>query len=165
METIAPTVVEGENIIGQAVELRVESLVWRPAVYGIVIDDDGHMLALDNTISLNLELPGGGVEMWETVEAALHREIWEETGLKGTINELIHADDSFFLTPNDNKWHTLRLYYLVTATGGALRSTIIDDEPCTNPKWIPLSEIVPSHFQLGHEAIQLALQKLGQSMA
>lgn len=160
METIAPTIVEGKNMIGHPVNMRVDSLVWRPAVYAIVSDGNGNMLALDNTLSLNLELPGGGVEMWETVEAALHREVWEETGLKVTINEFVYADDGFFLTPNENKWHAVRLYYVVTATGGALRSTIVEDEPSTNPKWMPLSEIVPSHFQLGHEAIQLALQKL-----
>ena len=160
MGTIAPTIVEGKNIIGNPVELRVESLIWRPAVYAIVINDQDEMLALDNTLSLNLELPGGGVEIWESVEGALHREIWEETGLKVEIAELIHADDGFFLTPKENKWHAIRLYYLVRAIGGALRGTIIEEEPSVNPKWINLREIIPSHFQLGHEAIAKAIERL-----
>lgn len=160
MGTIAPTVVEGKNIIGNPVELRVESLIWRPAVYGIIINDRGEILALDNTFSFNLELPGGGIEMWESVGEALHREIWEETGLKVSIEELIHVDDGFFITPNENKWHAIRLYYLVRVIGGALRGTIIEDEPSVNPKWINLQQIVPTHFQLGHEAIAKVIEQL-----
>lgn len=51
------------------------------AVSGFITNDAGEVLLVRNLHRLDtLEMPGGQVEEGETLEEALHREIWEETG-------------------------------------------------------------------------------------
>lgn len=59
-------------------------------------------------------LPGGFVEVGETVEAAALRELKEETGVEGRITRLIgvYSDPG-----RDPRGHTVSVAYLVSADG------------------------------------------------
>jgi 8-oxo-dGTP pyrophosphatase MutT (NUDIX family) len=52
-----------------------------PAVTAVVTDDTGAVLLQRRTDNGLWALPGGGIELGESVGQALVREVWEETGL------------------------------------------------------------------------------------
>lgn len=66
---------------GKTKQVPKDRLTFRPSVYGIVVND-GKVLLLDTVHTGTYSLPGGGIEIGETLEIALKREVWEETGIE-----------------------------------------------------------------------------------
>ena len=65
----------------------------QPALHSVsvaaaIIDDDGRMLVIERRDNGHLEPPGGVLDLDETVEGGLRREILEETGLTLTVETL-----------------------------------------------------------------------------
>jgi ADP-ribose pyrophosphatase YjhB (NUDIX family) len=72
-------------------------------------------------------LPGGGVEFGEHPEAAALRELEEETGLVGTIAELLAVDSvhrPVQLGEDAADYHSVRILYRTTIVGGELKHEI-----------------------------------------
>lgn len=148
-----PQQITGEDINRQPALLDAAKLKWRPSVYGLIVRGDD-ILVLDNTETQKHDLPGGGIDIWETMHAALHREIMEECGITIAIQHLVYHDEQFFLSPSGNHWHSLRFYYQVTMTGGTLRNTIIPDEKSVNPHWVSLMSLTSHTIPVAWGAIQ-----------
>jgi ADP-ribose pyrophosphatase YjhB (NUDIX family) len=60
-----------------------------PSANVIVVNDDGMILLIRRTDNGNLALPGGGMDLGETITHAAIREVKEETGLDVEITGLI----------------------------------------------------------------------------
>jgi ADP-ribose pyrophosphatase YjhB (NUDIX family) len=72
-------------------------------VRAVAVDGDGRVLMVRHTYLTGWWLPGGGVDRGETTQAAVVRELREETGLiaRGAPRLVsIHANDRFF--PGDH---------------------------------------------------------------
>ncbi|MCS7124023.1 MAG: NUDIX hydrolase [Candidatus Bathyarchaeota archaeon] len=83
-------------------------------------------------------VPGGLVELGETVEEAVVREVKEETGLDVADPELIDVVDNIVRDEKGEiKYHFVIIDYLVKVRGGEVRAA--DD--AEELKWIPLSEV------------------------
>ena len=101
----------------------------RVAAYAVANDDDGRMLLCHIAPSVGVgdvwTLPGGGLDFGEAPEVAVLRELNEETGYVGELDDLVGVSDRVF---NDvdgaDRLHAIRVLYRVRIVGGELR-----DEP------------------------------------
>ncbi len=130
-------------------EVEPSALSWRPSVYGIIIRDDNILLVPQWD---GYDLPGGGIELGETIEEWLIREMKEETGLDGKVDDLVDCQTSFFRlpTPEPKYIQSIMLYYSVTVTWWELSTDGFDEEEKLYAKiaeWIPLSEIRNVNFK------------------
>lgn len=66
------------DINGGLNEVGEDQLRFRPSAYGILIDGDKILLTRQYD---GYEFPGGGIELGETIQDAVKREFFEETGL------------------------------------------------------------------------------------
>lgn len=61
------------------------------SVAGIVVRDDGRILAVQRRDNAHWEPPGGVLELGETFEAGVRREVAEETGVRVDVERLTGA--------------------------------------------------------------------------
>ncbi|HTX61499.1 MAG TPA: NUDIX domain-containing protein, partial [Methanobacterium sp.] len=71
-------------------------LVFGLAVRALITDDDGKILILKRSVDSKTnpgkwELPGGKVDQGEPFDKALIREVYEETGLKISMENVVGA--------------------------------------------------------------------------
>jgi 8-oxo-dGTP diphosphatase len=102
-------------------------------VGGVIIDHGRTVLIRRGTEPLLGEwsIPGGTIEIGETIEQAVRRELREETGLEVRVLELIELFDRIYLqdgaaVPNGKKkprFHYVIADYLCELVGGEPRSS------------------------------------------
>lgn len=117
----------------------------RISAYGLIVSDESILLAriaAGYPGAGSWTLPGGGLDWGEAPQEALHRELYEETGLRGEIRTLLGID-SLRLERNRNGkrigFHGLRIIYEVVASGEP-RVTEVDGS-VAEAKWLPLGEV------------------------
>ncbi|MBZ0305830.1 MAG: NUDIX domain-containing protein [Anaerolineae bacterium] len=145
-----------EKVDGTLHEISADVVRWRPTAHAIIRNEQGLVLVLDNLWTGKLDLPGGGMEIWETIPEALAREVWEETGLKVEIGDLLDIEDRFFTSPHGNHYHSLKIFFRARILEGTLRPTIVEGEASVNPHWIDPHHYSEKDFQVGWQAIQKA---------
>ena len=76
----------------------------RPGVYAVLIRGDQVLLTHQAEPSPEFQLPGGGIDPGEAPIAALHREVYEETGWHISSPRLIGMYRRFTYMPEYDKW-------------------------------------------------------------
>jgi 8-oxo-dGTP diphosphatase len=118
----------------------------RLAAYAVIRDDEGRiLLALWNEAEQpRWTLPGGGVELAESVEQGAIREVHEETGYDVRLDGLLGID-SFVFGPaqrsngSDRSLKAVRVVYGATITGGVLRPEV--GGSTDEARWFRLDEV------------------------
>ncbi len=89
------------DIYGDQITLPLEKMIFRNSVYGLILNE-GKLLVVRTHSTGLFAFPGGGIEMGEPIVDALHREIWEETGILVEMEELATlTEDFFYYNPGD----------------------------------------------------------------
>ena len=118
----------------------------RLASYAVIVDDrERILLALWNEGQLpQWTLPGGGVELHETVEEATVRELREETGYDVELGRVLGVDSWVIpveerLLPTDRPLKSVRVMFEATVVGGELTHEL--EGTTDEARWIPLDEV------------------------
>ncbi len=134
-------IIECSDIHGELHSVPVSKLSFRPSVYGILIEDNQVLLSKQWG---EYVFPGGGIDIGETIEEALQREFWEETGLSVEVGEIVTCGSALFMLPLTNQpFHTILLYYVVKRVSGRLSSDNFGDLEIGNvemAEWIPFEQ-------------------------
>lgn len=140
--------VECRTLFNQTKRVPADTLIQRPSVYGVVLDA-GRLLVAKARSTHKYVLPGGGIERGEAVEAALKREIWEETGITVEIGTFLHFHtDLFYYDPLDLALHGFLFYYRCTPL-----TTVLDpppyppEEDVERPLWVDVASLSAADFQ------------------
>jgi len=99
-------------------EKELKYFKFRPSAYGILRDGDKVLCKRHPAIE-KLDLPGGGIELDETITEGLIREFKEETGLTVTVGKLLSVEDTYF-TYNGEDAHGILIFYEVNKVSGEL---------------------------------------------
>jgi ADP-ribose pyrophosphatase YjhB (NUDIX family) len=149
-----PTVV-AKDIDGNEHIVPVSQLRWRPSAYGIVIKD-GALLTAKHFGRHNL--PGGGVELGEMPEAAVIREIKEETGIDAANPRLVSMASQFFKLPHTERGkefcQSILLYYVCDFAGGEFSMDGFDEAEkiyAEMPEWYPLAKLDTLEYTGSHD--------------
>jgi 8-oxo-dGTP diphosphatase len=120
----------------------------RVAAYGVIVDErDRILLALWNGeghTTPQWTMPGGGVELDETVEQAAVRELREETGYEVELGPVLGID--CFTVPTEQRFHGVRrplkgvrVVYEARIVGGEL--THEAGGSTDEARWVSLDEV------------------------
>ena len=119
-----------------------ELVTPKVAVNAFVFDGGGRILLARRADNGLWCVPGGHVDLGETVAGACLRELHEETGLKAEVVRLVgvYSDPAASLHHSKGpQWHTIRLSFLCRATGGTLSTS----DETSEVQYFPLDALPP----------------------
>ena len=145
--------------------MTIRSYPDRPiASVGAVIIDDGRVLLVQRgqpPLKGQWSLPGGAVEVGETLSAAVHREVFEETGLVVEVGPIVEVLDRIHLDAAARvEYHYVLIDYLCTVVGGQLRAqSDAADARWASPASLPVFELQPVTLAVVSKAFALAAER------
>ncbi len=111
-----------------------------PATAAAIVRGSKEILLIKRRDSKNWAMPGGTMELDESLMACVKREVKEEVGLDIEVNDIIgtYSDPSTKIAYSDGEVRReFSIVFYATANEGNIK---IDDES-TDWKWVPLSEV------------------------
>jgi len=118
------------------------------AVGGVILDDDRVLLVQRGQEPLKGEwsLPGGAVEVGETLEAALAREVHEETSLDVVVGEVVDVLDSIRHDDGGRaEYHYVIIDYACRVRGGTPTAAVRGTD-AADVRWVRVEELAPYHL-------------------
>jgi ADP-ribose pyrophosphatase YjhB (NUDIX family) len=98
----------------------------RPSVSAVIFDRRGRLLLQQRSDGGQWGLPGGSVEIGESVADAVRREVREETGLRVSVRRLVgvYSEPARQVVryPDGNVWHYVNVCFECAARGGELQT-------------------------------------------
>ena len=109
----------------------------RPGVYAILLRGNRVLLTHQSTPRPEFQLPGGGVDPGESPIAALHREVYEETGWRIAAPRRIMPHRRFTYMPDYDLWARKVCHIYLSAP-------VLEAGPPSEPGhvavWMPLAD-------------------------
>ncbi|HVV09028.1 NUDIX domain-containing protein [Amycolatopsis sp.] len=124
------------------------------AVSAFTLNERGELLMIRRTDNDLYALPGGNLELGETLSEALVREVWEETGVTIEVTELLgaYSNPRHVIAYDDGEVRQeFSICFRATPTGGDLRTSSESKEV----HWVPRERIEELNI---HPSIRLRIQ-------
>lgn len=110
---------------GTKERVPVSKVAFRPSVYGVVVKGSKVLLVKQWD---GYDFPGGGMEIGETIDQALKREVWEETGLRVENDAFLACGEDFFTHHYTGEhFQSILLYYLCKNPKGTISTDHFDE--------------------------------------
>ncbi|WP_088014479.1 NUDIX hydrolase [Gottfriedia acidiceleris] len=112
-------------------------------VYALIFDEANNSVLMVQNETEVWTLPGGAVEDNETLQQAVVREAFEETGLEVEVGNIVAINEAFFPERGN---HAILFTFSVKIIGGDL--VISREEEILQIKWIDLqtaNQLMPYH--------------------
>lgn len=110
---------------------------WRNSAYAFVVES-GQILLVKNRLEKLYDIPGGGIDLGETLEEALAREALEEAGAKLKIGSLLDQQVDWFYHRGGKYYQTLQLFFTASLVGELNKPSDPDIEWAG---FVPISEL------------------------
>ena len=130
----------------ESIKIKTDDYNFKFRVSGLIMKNN-KLLLVDMNDSGFLCLPGGYVELGETTEVAVKRELLEEVGKKFDISKYLGVVENYFINKYSKRIYEISFYYLMTSIENIDTNnfTIIENDKGNkiklNFKWIDLKEI------------------------
>jgi len=134
----------------------------RPVVgVGAVIVQDGRVVLIKRRfepLAGQWSLPGGTLELGETLEAGVAREILEETGLEVEVGPVVEVFDRILLDPDQRvRYHFVLIDYLCRPVGGRLvAGSDVADAVLASPGELAGYRMTPKAVGVAERGLQMA---------
>jgi 8-oxo-dGTP diphosphatase len=135
-----------------------DTISWRISAYALVRELDAILLVMQEDGS-HYELPGGGIEIGESVESGVRRECQEETGCDIQVTSTIpfYVSESNFFHDRDGFFHSICLFYEATLKKGSLDVWLEGSRrhsEIRDVRWVPANEVESLvRHRMHHKAI------------
>ena len=137
-------------------KVPAEKFLIRPSVYGVIVRGNKVLLSPQWD---GYDFPGGGIKKGETIEEALIREVWEETGYNVKMGKLLDVFDTFFKAHFYNKYfQCILLYYICHIRSGKISTANFDKEERQYAKaaqWIDVKDVGKLKFYNSANSVKL----------
>ena len=127
-----------------------QTYIRRPGVYAILLRNMEILVTHQAEPDSEIQLPGGGIDAGESPIAALHREVFEETGWHMALQFRFGAFRRYTFMPEYNLWaEKLCTIYVARPT----IQISPPPEPGHMPLWLPLSTAATAMDNPGDRAM------------
>ena len=132
------------SFLGKIKEIDKSDLKWRISAYGLLIQKS-EILLCENQLNHQFALPGGAVELGETIKEALTREFLEETGKNIQIIQFLGFKERYFhFDPTQETFQSLQLFFEVKS----ISTTDPRKDDIETPIWQDINTILSGQQQI-----------------
>lgn len=131
----------------ESIKIKTNDYNFKFRVSGLIIKNN-KLLLVDMDDSGFLCLPGGYVELGESTEEAVIRELVEETKKKIRISKYLGVVENYFINKYQKKIHEIAFYYLLEFVDTSVKEddfTLIENdknyEIKLDFKWVDINEL------------------------